>query len=573
MGVDRCIGGREQCVGDGQVDVGAADDYTFDIGDVVKLAAVHAGDIGVAQHVGAGVAQHGVAAAEIASERDRVVAISQVDAVVAALAGVHIVVAGAQAGNVVGRAQRDRVHRVGADNVNGFGFNAGIKRQVVACAGVHCGSRRQDGAVAQRDGHVGARDRDVFDVACAVECAGKTHIGVGQCVGAATEHHVGAGQGRSKHNRVVAGAEVNAVNTTHRGVNKIVFIAQADDVVATAQGDAVCLGRADDDDAVCFGCRIERQVAAARGAGSVQRRVGQQGRIHQRDVDVVGAVHVDAAEGADVVKFSRDIGVSVGVGQHVIAAATHDGVGAAQCGTKDNRVIASTEVDAVRTAHRGVDKIVAIAQADDVVATTQGDAVYRVGAEDVEVGQSFSRRVERQARAGVGVDRCIGGREQGVGDGQVDVVAADDHALNVGDIVEFTAVHAGDIGVDQNVGAGVPQHGVAAAEIATERNRVITGAQVDAVVADGAGIDRVVAGACVEDNVAGAGDQDVVARAADQGVVAAAADQGVADGVCRVASTGDDFSCRVANDAVRTRGANQAFDAGGTAGEADVGSL
>ena len=573
------VGAAEQVRGQGQVHIAAGDRDVLDVADVVQRTGVGAVASEHQYVTRIGATDHGVVAAERSAKDDGVVAVTQTDAVSTTDCRVHKVVAAAGCQRVIATAQGDAVGVGRADDDDAICFGRRIERQVASarCAGsVQRGVGQQRG-IHQRDVDVaGAVHVDAAEGADIVEFSRDVGVGVGvgQHVSAATANDgVGAAQCRAEGDGVVASAEVDTVSTTDGRVHKVVAAAGCQRVIATAQGDAVGVGRADDDDAICFGRRIERQVASARCAGSVQRGVGQQRGIHQRDVDVAGAVHVDAAEGADIVEFSRDVGVSVGVGQHVGAAAANDGVVAAERRTEDDGVIAEPEVDAVRTAHRSVDKIIAATQAGNVIAAAQRDAVCCGGADDVQVGCGFGRRIERQACACRRVDRRRARCEQGVGERQVDVRSADNHAFDVGDVIKLMAVHTGDVGVNQHVGAIIAQHGVAAVEIAAKRDGVVAAAQVDAVVANGAGIDRVVASARAEDNVASAGNQDIVARAADQGVVAATADQGVADGVAGVAPAGDDFSRRVAGDAVRTRRTDQALDAGGTPGKADVGRL
>ena len=628
MGVDRRRARCEQGVGDLQVDIGTVNQHAFYVGDVVEFTAVRTGDVGIGQHIGADAAQHGVTAAEIATECDRVVAGTQIDAVIAAFAGVHIVVAGAQAGNVVGRAQRDRVHRVGADDIDGFGFNTGIQRQVVARAGVHCGFGRQNGTVAQRDGDVGARNRHVFDVACAVERTGEAHIGVGQGVGAATEHHVGTRQRTSKVDPVVAAHQDDAVVAAMGGVNHIIA---NDGVIATSQRDMVSTrdSGTQNDHAVAVSRCIEHQ--RCRRLRGVQRRTGREHIVAvERDLDITAHTthHRHQLHAADMVELARRR-VVVDVGQRV-AAFAHQGVRAAQYGIEIRPVATRAQVDRVvatlagvdvvttcaqagnviaaaqrdlvgarcanhvdrvrvqsrhvtgiqceagrargingqlpigavdhcfrqrqvdiRTGHRDVfnvadmvertgvnavaseyqhvaravaaihgvgaaevrtadDRVIATAEADEVVAAAQGDAVGRRGADDIEARQAvFCRRIQRQASACGSVNRGAARCKQAGGDRQVNVVSADQYALDVGDVVEFAATRAGDIGVSQDVGAVTTEHSVHAVERGAKADGVVVTAQVDAVVATMGGIHIIIACAQAGNVVAGT-ERDVV---------------------------------------------------------------
>ena len=234
---------------------------------------------------------------------------------------------------------------------------------------------------------------------------------IGQGVGAATDHHVGAGQGVAKiHDKTIAiaTAQINGVVATQAGID-VAVSTQAHEVRAATQRDMVCKIGADDVEAsqAVFCRRVERQAVASGGVDRCRARCEQ--GVGNRQVDVAAADH-HAFDVGDMVKLAAIRAGHVGVGQHVSAATTHHRISTAQRTAEGNCVVAQAQVDAVDTAARCVDHIVAGARRQRVVATAQGDAVC-IGRAHYHDAIRFRCRIERQvASAGCAgsVQCCVG---------------------------------------------------------------------------------------------------------------------------------------------------------------------
>ena len=126
-------------------------------------------------------------------------------------------------------------------------------------------------------------------------------------------------------------------------------------------------------------------------------------------------------------------------------------------------------------------------------------------------------------------------------------------------LIEFRPARAGLVVVGQRV-AGVcgADHHIAAVERVAKIDAVVTGTEVDGVVAAGCCIDDIVAVAAKDRIAAGCARQHIVAGLTHQGVATAA---GSRNGVI-AATAGNDQAVVRADDAVGTGRAEDAFNAG-----------
>ena len=481
--------------------VTAGDRDVLDVAHIVERASVGAVASEYQHITRAGAAVHGVGAAQVRTEDDRVVAVTEVDAVDTAARCVNPVAAVASTQRVVGTAEGDEVIAGGGrDQQIGLRFRSKVAADGGRARGVDRGIGRRENAVVAQCQFDMAGDDDFLDVAHVIEFIATQfveRIVVDKHVGSSTaQQAIHAVEEVAEIDRVVTHAGIDVDVATARGAYRVVTGKSVDGVVADAQLDGVISGTqrvgAQDDELVGgLGTGVQIQGLAT---GCVDGGLTGEDRVGpQRDVDVA-ARDVDALDIAHGIKFGAVARRDIGVNQHIGASTAVDDIGRRQ----------------VRAEREGV------------VGPGAGDGVGGVGRDVVEAagaGAALSRCVERAHAVSRG---CIDSDHLTIRD---DAAVAQHHIDSTGDaevldarnIVQFRCAAAHGVGVGQGVGACAVAHHVAGGQRRAEVDAVVASIQRNGVIATTGGDDQIIAITA---------DQAVVASAAGDGVVAAGADAG-----------------------------------------------
>ena len=181
---------------------------------------------------------------------------------------------------------------------------------------------------------------------------------------------------------VVAVTQVDAVAATDRRIDVVAARTQAHHIVGCTQGHRIHTIRAHDGHvAGGLSRRIQSQTLTV---VRIDRRITTQHRAAAREQSVGdGQQHVVTTDDhvlqiKRIVQLVGAVDRRVGVGQHIGARLTEDGVIDVELIVKDDGVVAGTQLHIVIATHRGEDQVISAIGVNAVTSKTANDGVHTI---------------------------------------------------------------------------------------------------------------------------------------------------------------------------------------------------